>query len=176
MRWLDGWMASLTRWTRVWVNSGSWWWTGRPGVLRFMGSQRVGHDWTTELNWTEGWSGGVCKLHIGWDLCWVFVCLFVLPLMGKAEWGGTPVYWWLSLYFCFVCFVDETSYTGCYCQLGNIGSCIQEVSFVWVLTIWYSLGLVLQWSRVLESVLPFQRLRAWSLVRNKDSTSGLLRH
>ena len=49
----DGWMASLTRWTWVWVNSGSWWWTGRPGVLWFMGSQRVGHDWATELNWTE---------------------------------------------------------------------------------------------------------------------------
>ena len=46
-------MASLTQWTWVWVNSGSWWWTGRPGVLRFMGSQRVGHDWATELNWTE---------------------------------------------------------------------------------------------------------------------------
>ena len=45
----DGWMASLTRWTWVWVNSGSWWWTGRPGVLRFMGSQRVGHDWATDL-------------------------------------------------------------------------------------------------------------------------------
>ena len=44
-RWLDG------RW--VWVTSGSWWWTGRPGVLRFMGSQRVGHDWATELNWTD---------------------------------------------------------------------------------------------------------------------------
>ena len=39
-------------WTWVWVNSGSWWWTGRPGVLRFMGSQRVRHDWVTELNWT----------------------------------------------------------------------------------------------------------------------------
>ena len=49
----DGWMASLTQWTWVWVNSGSWWWTGRPGVLRFMGLQRVGHDWATELNWTE---------------------------------------------------------------------------------------------------------------------------
>ena len=48
----DGWMASWTRWTWVWVNSGSWWWTGRPGVLRFMRSQRVGHDWATELNWT----------------------------------------------------------------------------------------------------------------------------
>ena len=49
----DGWMASPTQWTWVWVDSGSWWWTGRPGVLRFMGSQRVGHDWTTDLNWTE---------------------------------------------------------------------------------------------------------------------------
>ena len=51
----DGWMASLTQWTRVWVDSGSWWWTGRPGVLRFMGSQRVGHDSATELNWRETW-------------------------------------------------------------------------------------------------------------------------
>ena len=48
-----GWMASPTRWTWVWVSSGSWWWTGRPGVLWFMGSQRVGRDWATELNWTE---------------------------------------------------------------------------------------------------------------------------
>ena len=47
----DGWMASRTWWTWVWVNSGRWWWTGRPGVLRFMGPQRVGHDWATELNW-----------------------------------------------------------------------------------------------------------------------------
>ena len=49
----DGWMASLTRWPWVWVNSGSWWWTGRPGVLQFMGLQRVRHNWATELNWTE---------------------------------------------------------------------------------------------------------------------------
>ena len=48
----DGWMASPTQWTWVWVNSGSWWWRGKPDVLRFMGSQRVGHDWATELNWT----------------------------------------------------------------------------------------------------------------------------
>ena len=48
MRWLDG---TPTQWTWVWVDSGSWWWTGRSGVLQFMGSQRVGHDWVTELNW-----------------------------------------------------------------------------------------------------------------------------
>ena len=47
----DGWMASPTQWTWVWVNSRSWWWTWRPGMLRFMGSQRVGHNWATELNW-----------------------------------------------------------------------------------------------------------------------------
>ena len=51
-RW-DGWMASPTRWTWVWASSGSWWWTGRPGVLQSMGSQRVRHDWATELNWAE---------------------------------------------------------------------------------------------------------------------------
>ena len=56
----DGWMASLTRWTWVWVNSGRWWWTRRPGVLQFMGSQRVGHDWATELNWTELNSPTLC--------------------------------------------------------------------------------------------------------------------
>ena len=50
----DGWMASLTRWAWVWVDSGSLWWSGRPGVLWFMGSQRVGHDWEAELNWGGG--------------------------------------------------------------------------------------------------------------------------
>ena len=49
----NGWMASLTRWTWIWTSSGSWWWTGKPGLLQFMGSQRVRHDWVTELNW--GW-------------------------------------------------------------------------------------------------------------------------
>ena len=49
----DGWMASLIRWTWVWASSGSWWWTGKPGMLQFMGSKRVGHNWATELNWTE---------------------------------------------------------------------------------------------------------------------------
>ena len=47
-RW-DGWMASPTQWTWVWASSRSWGWTGRPGVLQLMGSQRVGHDWMTEL-------------------------------------------------------------------------------------------------------------------------------
>ena len=44
----DGWMASATQWTWVWASSGSWWWTGKPGMLQSMGSQRVGHNWVTE--------------------------------------------------------------------------------------------------------------------------------
>ena len=64
-------MASWTRWTWVLVNSGSWWWTGRPGVLRFMGLQRVGHDWATELNSTGAeWSRDLFHLLRGewWSL------------------------------------------------------------------------------------------------------------
>ena len=53
MRWL---MASPTQWTWVCVDSRNWWWTGRPGALRFMGSQIVGHDWVTELNWSHSFS------------------------------------------------------------------------------------------------------------------------
>ena len=57
----DGLTASPTRWRRVWVDSGSWWWTGRPGVLQSMGSQRVRHDWATGLNWTEGHKKYQCQ-------------------------------------------------------------------------------------------------------------------
>ena len=51
-RWqrMNGWMASPTQWTSVWASSRSWWWTGRPGILQSMGSQRVGHNWASELN------------------------------------------------------------------------------------------------------------------------------
>ena len=62
----DSWMASLTQWTWVWVNSGSWLWTGRLGVLQSMGLQTVGHNWVTELNWTElimSLTCSQCKFH-----------------------------------------------------------------------------------------------------------------
>ena len=49
----NGWMSSLPQWRWVWVNSGSWWWTGKPGLMQFMGLQRIGHNWETELNWTD---------------------------------------------------------------------------------------------------------------------------
>ena len=48
----DDWMASFTQWTWVWASPWSWWWTRKPSVLQATGSQRVRHDWATELNWT----------------------------------------------------------------------------------------------------------------------------
>ena len=66
----DGWMASPTWWTWVWVSSWSWWGTGRPGMLQFMGLQRVRHDWVTELNWTK-W---LVMLKVFSSICWLSVC------------------------------------------------------------------------------------------------------
>ena len=72
---------SLNQWTWVWVDSGSWWWTGRPGVLRFMGWQRVRHDWETELNWTEQVVALdslilclICKSRVDLQCCVSFRC------------------------------------------------------------------------------------------------------
>ena len=62
----DGWMASLTLWTWVWANSGSWWWTGSPGMLQFMGLQRVRHHWVTELSWFWG---------VSWYIVVVRICI-----------------------------------------------------------------------------------------------------
>ena len=68
----DGWMASPTQWTWVWVNSRSWWWIGRPGVLWFMGSQRVGHDQLTKLNWV---------VHCVYVRLCVYVCVHLYPFI-----------------------------------------------------------------------------------------------
>ena len=71
-------------WTWIWVNSGSWSWTGSPGMLQFMGSQRVGHDWVTELNWSTSWVirhyGNFWEfynLHLFRDLFWDLLCVYV---------------------------------------------------------------------------------------------------
>ena len=74
-------MASPTWWTWVWINSGSWWWTGRPSVLRFMGSQRVRHDWVTELNWTEVHFNNHCVCNFFPIL---LLCIFVLFLFKNC--------------------------------------------------------------------------------------------
>ena len=77
----DGWMASPTQQAWVWARSGSWWWTGEPGVLRFMGSQRVRHDWATELNWTVN-AGKVTELM---DMN-VQLSLMGISLKKKKNW------------------------------------------------------------------------------------------
>ena len=76
----DGWMASPTRWTWVWVNSGSWWWTGKPGVLRFMGSQSQTRlsDWT-ELNRYFAYQ---CSLY-NWEVISVFYFGHTTQLAGS---------------------------------------------------------------------------------------------
>ena len=63
-RWWDGWMASSTQWTWVWASSQSWWWTGKPGVLQSMGSQRVGHDWVTEMNEWKYTTNACCDINL----------------------------------------------------------------------------------------------------------------
>ena len=87
----DGWMASLMPWTWVWVSSGSWWWTGRPGVLQSMGSQRVGHDLATKLNWSP-------RLAIPEDICKINGLFTLLPhlttsLFYKRTWRSDPTRW-----------------------------------------------------------------------------------
>jgi len=112
MRWLDG---ITDWWTWVWVNSRSWWWTGRPGVLQFTGSQRVGHDWATELNWTDAnimfflkvspfiYIYWLTKVYFGlpWWLRWLRICLqwerprfdsWVGKIHLRREWLPTPVF------------------------------------------------------------------------------------
>ena len=78
----DGWMASPTQCTWVWVNSQNWWWTGKSGMLQSMGSQRVRHDWGTEMNWTEPQS--LCFPVILGQLSYIFINK--IPFLPSPEW------------------------------------------------------------------------------------------
>ena len=77
-------MASLIQWTWVWVNSRSWWWTGRPRVLRFMGLQRVGHDWATHLIWSDCLSGHFLPVDP----------YFKTHASNQSRWHCIPVFAW----------------------------------------------------------------------------------
>ena len=81
-------MASLTQWTWVWEDSGSWWWTGRPGVLRFMGSQRVGHDWATELNFIL--HRQLCWFGVYWVLGSNLMVLLLPSRLSRVRLCATP--------------------------------------------------------------------------------------
>ena len=96
----DGWMASPTHWTWDWVNSWSSWWTGRPGVLQSMVSQRVGPDWVTELNWT------VILILLLLSLCGYIFCiyyyiyftiiLYFLITHLRGNWLDRPIWYWCT--------------------------------------------------------------------------------
>ena len=83
MRWLDG---ITDQFTWVWVNSWSWWWTGRPGVLQFMWSQRVGHDWATELNWAIFLMQKKCKM-------WITLIYFLTWCFWQGVWFNDYIFW-----------------------------------------------------------------------------------
>ena len=116
------------------------------GQRSLVGYSPWGHkesDTTEQMNWMN-WILVQWFVQALYALRFVLsFCLFGFPLMVKAECGGNPVCWWLGLCFCFVCCLDEASCIGCYWWSGDAGSWIQMISFVWVLTIWYSLGFVL---------------------------------
>ena len=104
-------MASPTQWTWVWVNPGSWWWTGKPGVLQSVGSQRVRHNWATELNWTEFeyivWPQN-SKGHTTMLRNFVYLMTFQNDYFIIMEWLPTPVFlpgesqdrgaWWATIH------------------------------------------------------------------------------
>ena len=120
----DGWMASPTQWTWVWVDSQSWWWTRRPGVLRFMGSQRVRHDWATELNWCTLKVYLILHSFMATEVTWATVTT------DPAKWGHSFDMYKLSLtWFCAkqklsTCIhVCECVYTHMYGFKGNVCLC-----------------------------------------------------
>ena len=88
----DGWMASPTQWTWVWVNSGHWWWTGRSGVLRFLGLQRVRHGCATELNWTNCWKITDCRLLLWLETNYDQSLWLPLPVLFLIQ---TGLLWYL---------------------------------------------------------------------------------
>ena len=118
--WND-WMASPTQWTWVWVSSGSWWWTGRPGVLHFVGSQRVRHHWATELNWNEKFRflRAQDRIELGYFNTAHLFCIIhtIHNSFGVIIWIP-PLIWLLKIFFCIYCFhclpifkIDELFYT-----------------------------------------------------------------
>ena len=88
-------MPSPTQWTWFWVNSRSWWWTERPGMLWFMGSQRVGHDWVSELNWTEPVWRQEDKFSMNWD--W------------GDDLGMIPVHYIYCAFYFYYYYINSTS-------------------------------------------------------------------
>ena len=134
-------MASLTRWTWLWVNSGSWWWTRRPGVLWFMGSQTVGYDRVTELKRTELNSAILVHLSLliprisMFSLVISFLTTFNLP--GFMDLTFQVPMQYCSFQHWTLLPLPVTSKTGCFC-LGFIHSFFLELFLHWSLVAYWA--------------------------------------
>ena len=132
-------MASLTQWTWVWVNSGSWWWTGRPGLLQSMGSQRVRHNWVTKLNWNLSMNVIYQLVLVGVEAAgfpsvsafFTRICLQCRRLrrrcmldVGKTSWSRK---WQPTLVFLPGTFHGQRSLVGC-SPWGHTGSDMTEAT------------------------------------------------
>ena len=131
----DGWMASLTQWTWVWVTSGSWWWTERSGVLQSMRLQRVGHDWAAELNWIDHRCMGLFWSFLSSVDLYFYFCastiLFWRRYLCVIIWSqGT---WFLQFYFSFSRLLWLF---GIFCVSIQILKCFTLVLWKFILTIW----------------------------------------
>ena len=119
----DGWMASPSWWTWVWASSGNWSWTGRPGVLQSMGSQRVGHDWATELNWTEV---SILLPTYLWHLSMSIVLSTYLPIVSIFPSTYLPI---------------TSIYGSTYLPMTSIHLCIFLSTYLWHLSVYVSVFL-----------------------------------
>ena len=127
----DGGMASLTRWTGVWENSKSWWWTGRPGVLWFMGSQKVRLDWATELSWTElkvHWV--ICSLH--WVICYHSHIIGII-----SEFSFVILIEFSNFLFYFLFCADWSTYFSCVSTLFFVKWIVSHSNIFFSLSIMY---------------------------------------
>ena len=142
----DGWMASSTQWTWVWVDSGCWWWTGRPGVLWFMGPQRVGRNWVTELNWTE-WSrdfpyflqfksefGNKEFMNWAWScFCWLYKASPSLAAKNIINLILVLTIWWCPCIDSSLVLLEEgVCYDQCYDFLKEVAIIFITSTMVWL--------------------------------------------
>ena len=123
-------MASPTWWTLVWVNSGSWWWIGRPDVLQFMGLQRLGQDWEIELNWSKVILNLGLYIGITWRFykLWIHTWTFWFSCFGVQP--GHRIPWWLK----YMAWTENSrlmSSSGL--SFSVCGSCVHNSNITWKL-------------------------------------------